>query len=252
MNIHSRLTLVLIAVILTLSACGGRNSVRDDVKDNQYTAEDVYDLAKESMERNNFNRAIQLFEVLEVRFPFSEFTRQGQLDLMYAYYRSRSPESAIEAANRFIREHPRHEKVDYAYYMRGLATFPDGLSSLESLFRVNPYARPQAKARESFDAFGALLQRFPESEWAEDARQRMVYLRNALARYELNVANYYMERGAYVAAANRAKRVLEEFQESDAVLDALQVQIDAYDKLGLGELAMDSKRVLEENRQRNP
>lgn len=252
LNIRIRSLLLLLMAILLLSACGGRNSLRDDVEGNRYTVEDVYNLAKKAMERNNFSRAIQLYEVLEVRFPFSEYTRQGQLDLMYAYYRSRNRESAIEAANRFIREHPRHEKVDYAYYIRGLANFPDGLNSLEKLFRVNAYSRPQHQAKDSFDAFSALLQKYPQSEWAEDAQQRMVFLRNAMAQYELNVAYYYMRRGAFVAATNRTRRIIEEFQESDAVMDALRVQVMAYNQLGLQELAADSQRVLDENLARTP
>ena len=244
----SRLSYTLILLLLLgLTACGSLNGGEEAEEGNRLTAEKLYDRAKQYMENNNFRRAIRLYEILEVRFPFSEFTRQGQLDLMYAHFRSNNSESAIETATRFIRENPRHPKADYAYYMRGLANFPAGLNSLERLFRVSPYARPQDKAAKSFDGFSTLLQRYPESEWAEDARQRMVYLRNAMAYYEIDVADYYLRRGAYVAAANRSKRVIDEFQETEAVLDALRIQIAAYKKLELLDLAADSQRVLDQN-----
>lgn len=238
--------LLLLAMTGLLFACGGKEGA-ELLEGERLTAKNVYDRAKKSMENNNFRRAIRIYEFLEVQFPFSEYTRQGQLDLMYAHFRTNNSESAIETATRFIRENPRHPRVDYAYYMRGLANFPKGLTGLERLFRVSPYARPQDKAAKSFDAFSTLLQRYPDSEWSEDARQRMVYLRNAMAYYEVDVADYYLRRGAYIAAANRAKRVIDEFQETEAVLDALRIQIVAYRNLKLDDLADDAQRIYDEN-----
>ncbi len=251
-GLQTRLGYVLaVLLLLTIGGCASQDSDDAAREGNRLTAEKLYDRSKQYMENNNFRRAIRLYEILEVRFPFSEFTRQGQLDLMYAHFRSNNSESAIETATRFIRENPRHPKVDYAYYMRGLANFPPGLNSIERLFRVSPYSRPQDKAAKSFDAFTTLLQRFPESEWAEDARQRMVYLRNAMAYYEIDVADYYLRRGAYIAAANRAKRVVDEFQETEAVLEALRIQIEAYKQLDLQDLAADAQRVLDQNAGKN-
>ncbi|MFK8030301.1 MAG: outer membrane protein assembly factor BamD [Gammaproteobacteria bacterium] len=238
---------LVMLMLASLIGCASQKGEGADGEPNVLTAEKLYDLAKGRMESKNFRRAIQIYEALEVRFPFSEFTRQGQLDLMYAHFRSNNTQSAVEAATRFIRENPRHPKADYAYYMRGLANFPVGLTALERVFRVSPYARPQDKAAKSFDAFSTLIQRYPDSEWAEDARQRMVYLRNAMAKYELEVAEYYLRRGANIAAANRAKRVIDEFQETDAVLEALRIQIAAYNNLELTDLASDAQRVLDQN-----
>ncbi len=238
-------SLIVVMLVISLAACAGRDDGLGDGK--KLTAENVYNRAKLRMESSNFRRAIRLYEILEVQFPFSEYTRQGQLDLMYAHFRSKNTESAVETASRFIRENPRHPKVDYAYYMRGLANFPKGLNSIERLFRVSPYSRPQDKAAKSFDAFSTLIQRYPDSEWAEDARQRMVYLRNAMAYYELDVADYYLRRGAHIAAANRAKRIIDEFQETEAVIDALRIQVAAYKNLDLQDLAADAQRVLDEN-----
>ncbi len=238
---------VVALLLLSVTACGSLGNDEDAEESKKLTAEKLYDRAKERMESNNFRRAIRLYEILEVQFPFSEFTRQGQLDLMYAHFRSNNSESAVETASRFIRENPRHAKVDYAYYMRGLANFPSGLNSLERLFRVSPYSRPQDKAAKSFEGFSTLIQRYPDSEWAEDARQRMIFLRNAMAYYELDVATYYLRRGANVAAANRAKRIIDEFQETEAVLEALRIQVAAYKNLDLQDLADDAQRVLDEN-----
>ncbi len=239
--------LLPLLLVLTLTACAGNQAAREQERNNRMSADALYDRAKKAMDNQNYRRAIDLYELLEVQFPFGEYTRQGQLDLMYAYYRSHQTESAVEAANRFIRENPRHEKVDYAYYVRGLAYFPESDDFLRRMFRVRPHLRPQDGAKKSFDAFASLVQKYPDSEWAEDATQRMIYLRNAMAGFELNVANYYIRRGAYVAAANRAKRIIEEYQETDAVLDALRVQIVAYNRLGFADLAKDSQRVLDQN-----
>ena len=156
--------------------------------------------------------------------------------------------AAVDAANKFIRENPRHPQVDYAYYIRGLAYFPDGLGPVERLFRVDASRRPQTEARRSFDNFADLLQRYPDSEWAGDARQRMIFLRNGIAAYEVNVAEYYMGRRAYIAAINRCKRVIEDYQGTPSVNDALEIMIEGYEELGLDQLAQDAARVLAENR----
>lgn len=234
-------------VFSVLAGCGGSEAAREK-RMRLGTPAGMLAEAQRQMDLGAYSVAVEIFNVLEVRHPFSEENREGQLGLMYAYKRDGQPEAALEAADKFIRENPRHPKVDYAYYMRGLAFYPEGLGLFERAFRVDPYGRPQSDARRSFDNFAVFLNRFEDSEWAPDARQRMVYLRNAMASFEVNVANYYMERQAYIAAANRAKRVVTEYQGSEAVNEALEIMIKAYRKLELDDLAADAERVLVENK----
>lgn len=238
-------TIIALVLVAFLNGCGGTAKTRETLAAG--SAQQIYEAAKRSMELSGYDRAIYLYELLEVRHPFSEYTKLGQLDLMYAYYKNRAPESAVDAASKFIRENPRHPQVDYAYYVRGLAYFPDSLNPIEKLFRVDPTLRPQGAARTSFDNFALFVEKFPESEWAADARQRMIYLRNSMASYELNVAQYYVTRKAWIAAANRAKIIVEQYQESPAVLDALRIMVRSYNELGLTDLAADAERVLQQN-----
>jgi len=242
------LCLLLAVALATVAGCGGRDAAKRELRAG--TAPALLAEAQRQMEIGAYSQAVEIYNALEIRHPFSEENREGQLGLMFAYYKDRQPESSLEAADKFIRENPRHPRVDYAYYMRGLAYHPRGLGPVERLFRVDRYGRPQDDARRAFDNFAVFLNRFPDSEWAPDARQRMVFLRNAVAEYEVNVAQYYMTRRAYIAAANRAKRVVEEFQGTTAVNDALEVMIASYEKLELNELARDAEKVLAENRQK--
>lgn len=237
----------LAGLLFSLAGCGNQEARRQ----RQMTAGSPAGLLAEAQRQvklGSFSQAIDIYNALEVRYPFSEENREGQLGLMYAYKQDRQPEAALEAADKFIRENPRHPKVDYAYYMRGLAFYPLGLSGFEKLFRVDATDRPQDDARRSFDNFAVFLNRFEDSEWAPDARQRMVFLRNAMAKSQINVAEYYMTRRAWIAAANRAKRVVTEYQGTDAVDQALGIMVEAYKKLGLDDLAADAQRVRDENR----
>ncbi|MFK8015200.1 MAG: outer membrane protein assembly factor BamD [Gammaproteobacteria bacterium] len=228
-----------------LAGCGGKDASREELR--RGTAVGLLGEAQRQMDLGAYSVAVDAYSALEIRHPFSEENREGQLGLMFAYYKDRQPESSLEAADKFIRENPRHPRVDYAYYMRGLAYYPGKLGPVERLFRVDPDGRPKADARRSFDNFAVFLGRFPDSEWAPDARQRMLFLREAMAGFEVNVAEYYMERRAYIAAANRAKRVVAEYQGTDSVNEALEIMIKAYRKLKLDDLAQDAERVLAEN-----
>ena len=196
------------------------------------------------MDASNFAGAIQSFSALEARYPFSPETRQAQLDLIYLYYRSQQPESAIDAAEEFERENPTHERIDYCLYMRGLVYFDQAPNIIERLFRVDLSLRPPKDTMRSFSTFQELVRRFPNSEYVPDARQRMVYLRNRLAEYENHVADYYIRRGAYVAAVNRAKYALEHYPEAPQLEKTLQILVVAYEQLGMGDLAADARRVL--------
>jgi outer membrane protein assembly factor BamD len=231
-------------VLLTLTAvvllgCGRRDNVVED-----QGPELLYQRGYDSMEASNYAGSIQYFSALEARYPFSPETRQAQLDLIYLYYRSQQPELAIDAAEQFERENPTHERLDYCLYMRGLVYFDQAPNIIEPLFRVDLSLRPPKDTMRSFSTFQELVRRFPESEYVPDARQRMVFLRNRLADYENHVADYYVRRGAYVAAVNRAKYALEHYPEAPQLEKTLQLLVVAYEQLGMADLAADARRVL--------
>jgi outer membrane protein assembly factor BamD len=225
-----------------LGCANHRNGVVQDAG-----PEALYDRGSEMMNASNYAGAIQNFLQLESRYPFSPETRQAQLDLIYAYYKSRQPEAAIDAAEQFERENPTHPRVDYALYMRGLVYFDQAPNVLERLFHVDMSARPPKDTMRAFSTFQELVRRFPDSEYVPDAQQRMVFLRNRLAAYENHVADYYMRRGAYVAAANRAKYALEHYPGAPELEQTLQLLIAAYRALDMNDLAADTERVYEEN-----
>ena len=210
-------------------------------------ADELYDKAKKDLDSGDYGTSIQSYQLLEARFPFSNVTRQAQLDLMYAYYENGDKENVLDQADQFIRENPTHPRVDYAYYMKGLANFDRDRNFLERWFRVDLTKRPPVDSRTSFQAFQNLVQRFPESQYSPDARQRMIFLRNRLAGYEIYVARYYMKRGAYVAALNRSKYAIENYDGAPSIKEALEISRDAYTKLGMKDLSDKSAAVLAQN-----
>lgn len=238
-------TFLILAIVLgaALSGCGrdGENIVQEG------GPEALYDRGVESMASGNFPTAIAYFQALEARYPFSNVTRQAQLDMVYAYYRNRQPESAIDAAEEFERENPTHPRVDYCLYMKGLAYFDEAPNIIEKWFRVDMTERPPRDTMQAFSIFQELLRRFPSSHYAPDTRERMIFLRNRLAAYENHVASYYIERGAFVAAINRAKYTLEHYPGAPAIQDSLELMITAYEELGMRDLAEDTRRVLLES-----
>jgi outer membrane protein assembly factor BamD len=240
----ARACAIAMAALLLLGGCAG-NDEKDDAFVRDVT--EAYEKAQQSMENGNYRKAIQIYEALQARFPFSEFSTQIQLELAYAYYKSGQKDQAIDAADTFVRENPTHPRVDYALYVKGLAYFHQDPGVLEKLFRKSTANRPPADAELSFSTFRRLVERYPASPYAEDSRQRMIYLRNRLAAYENSVAAYYIKRGAYVAAANRAKTALEEYQGADSGAESLQILIEAYDALGMSDLAADARKVLQQN-----
>jgi outer membrane protein assembly factor BamD len=236
----------MLVVILSAAAIAGCKS-RGDELDVKGSPERIHQDAKRDLANGNFPGAIQKLELIESRFPFSEPARQGQIDLIYAYYKNREAESAIDQADQFIRENPTHPRVDYAYYVKGLVYFESGANALERLFRADVTMRPPQEARKSFQSFQTLVQQYPKSPYAADARQRMVYLRNRLADYEVHVARYYMKRGAYVGALNRARGLVETYDGAPAVAEALDIAEQAYRKLGMKDLAAVVDEVRVEN-----
>lgn len=237
------LSLTTAAALLALTLAGCGNKPRDQIG----SADKLYELAKKASDSGNYRDATEYYEQLEARFPFTNAARQGQLDLMYAYYKNREPEAAIDQADQFIRENPAHPRVDYAYYIKGLVQFERNPNFLERWFHADLSQRPPIDARKSFQSFQTLLQRFPSSEYAEDARQRMIFLRNRLAAYEVYVAGHYLERGAFVGAINRAKYAVENYDGSPHIREALEIMAESYRRLGMKDLAADTEKVMSEN-----
>ena len=238
--------IVVLALAAAVTAgCSTWGQETDPTRD--WSAQRIYDTARDHMDRAEYGQAIEYYEKLEARYPFGLLAEQAQLDMVYAHYRSNEPASAIAAADHFIKLHPRHPNVDYAYYLKGLVQFVGGSSILDRFFTKDFSEHDPGSALQSFRAFEELIQRFPDSRYAEDSRQRMQYLKNILAMYEVHVARYYMKRGAWLAAANRARYVVENYQRTPAVLDALVVMKTAYRQMGLDDLSADAARVLELN-----
>jgi outer membrane protein assembly factor BamD len=238
LRIGKNMLLLGLAAAALMTGCSGSDVIEDQ------GPELLYERGYEAMNSSNYVGAIQYFNALEARYPFSPETRQAQLDLIYLYHRSLQPELAIDAAEEFERENPTHERIDYCLYMRGLVYFDQAPNVIEKLLRVDLSLRPPKDTLRSFSTFQELIRRFPESEYVPDARQRMVYLRNRLADYENHIAEYYIRRGAYVAAINRAKYALEHYPEAPELEKTLQILVAAYDQLGMTDLAADARRVL--------
>lgn len=240
----TRLPALVLAV--ALAGCGvfGKEI---DLTEN-WTAPRLYAEASSELDSGNYAKAIEYYEKLEARYPFGRYAMQSQLDVAYANYRADEPEAAIAAADRFIKLYPQNPYVDYAYYLKGIVNYNRSVGFLDRYVPTDASQRDPGSALDAFVDFSALVERFPDSRYAEDARQRMLYLRNNLAKHEINVARYYMRRGAYLAAANRANYVIERFQRTSAVESALEILVDAYTALDKADLAADAKRVLDLNR----
>lgn len=242
------LAVLSISLAALLSACASTDS--DDEKGlptGSRTEQAFYEAAQRQLRSSQWQMAIRNLRALEDNFPFGSYAEQAQLELIYAYYRNNEHDAAIAAADRFIRLHPQHRNVDYAYYMKGLASFTEGSGLFERFLPTDMTRRDPGSARESFAHFAQLMARYPDSRYAPDAQKRMIHLRNLLARYEIHVANYYFKRGAYLAAANRGRFVVENFQQTPAVPDALAVMVQAYHLLGMPQLEDDSLLVLRSN-----
>lgn len=236
---------VLALCMVLLATAGCRTHRGKDLT--KSSPEVLYKKAHKSLVSYDFQAAIKGYEALTARFPFTDQARQARLDLIYAYYRAGEGEAATDAAETFIRENPTHPRVDYAWYVKGLVDFERTPNALEHLFHVDLSQRPPSTARKSFSAFRTVVEQYPKSEYAHDAEQRMIYLRNRLADYEVHVARYYMKRGAYVAAAQRAKGCVENFDGAPAVKEALQIMVESYDRLNLKPLAEKARQVYEVN-----
>ena len=216
------------------------------------TEKDFYEKIQSSLNASNWNVAISNLQLLESQFPFGKYAEQGQLELIYAHYKSGDYESSIASSDRFVRLHPQHPNVDYAFYVKGLSQISQTTSFFDSFVPTDSSMRDIGEARTAFATLTELLSRFPKSPYAADARKRLVNLRNQLARAEIHVANYYFARSAYLAAANRGQYVVQNFQQSPAVPDGLAVMAQAYYLLEMQELADNSVEILAANYPEHP
>ncbi|MET0379095.1 MAG: outer membrane protein assembly factor BamD [Spongiibacteraceae bacterium] len=237
---------VMVMAAALLAGCSS-----NDTKENM-TEQQLYNEAEKYIKDEDFSQAVKNLQMIESRFPFGPYAEQAQLELIYAQYRAYQHEAAVASADRFIRLHPQHPNVDYAYYLKGLANYTQGAGILERFLPTDMTQRDPGKALQSFDDFRQLLLRFPDSPYAADARARMTFLRARLGRYEVNVANYYFRRKAYLAAANRGRYVVENYPQTEASGDALAVMVQAYQLLDLNDLANDSLVVLRNNYPQHP
>ena len=241
-------SLAALLAVLSLSffaGCGLLPEQEDETA--RWTANKLYAEAKTAMADGAFDKAIKYFEKLEARYPYGRFAQQAQLEVAYAHYKQQDKAQAIAACDRFIRLHPNHPNVDYAYYLKGLVNFNEDLGLLGYVSMQDLTERDPKAAQESFEAFKALVNRFPDSKYAHDATLRMAYLVNALASHEVHVARYYMKRGAYVAAVNRAQTSIKTYPDAPANEEALFIMIQAYDALNMTDLRDAAERVMKMN-----
>lgn len=232
-------------MLLLLGGCSYFGDKEDATA--SWSAERLYSEAKGQLDAGNYTTAVEYYEKLESRFPFGVYGQQALLDLAYAYYKTDEADLAISSAERFIKLYPQNDHVDYAYYLKGLANFNRGKGFIERFLPVDSSQRDPSSALVAFNDFSELLRLFPDSLYAEDAEKRMIYLRNLLADHEMEVARYYMRRGAFLAAANRARYVVEKYPRTPSIPDALALMAKAYKVMEMEKLSADALRVLERN-----
>ena len=230
-------------LLFTLVACSS-----DPAKEDNYTADELYKQAQESLQDHSYEKAIKQLEKLQSRFPYGRYAQQSQMEIAYAYFKHSETAPAVAAVDRFVKQYPNSPNLDYMLYLKGLVHFNEDINSmLGTWFKQDPSDRDPGSMRESFDTLKELVTRFPNSKYAEDARIRMQYLLNTLANSEIHAASYYLRRGAYVASVNRAKGVLINYPQTPQTRDALQIMVQAYDAMGMKDLSADTKKVLDLN-----
>ena len=239
--------LALLVLLAGLAGCSLFHRGKKGDPMDTLPVEQLYQQGVDAIDAGNYDFASRSFERLVARFPFGAYTEQSTINLAYAQYKDGKPDDAYSTINRFIKTYPTHRHVDYAYYLRGLINFSRSGGFLERYVGLDMTQRDQANLRQSFDDFGALVTRYPQSRYAPEGRQRMGHLRNMMAQADLNVALFYLKRGAYVASSNRAKSILETYPQTPQAGDALAIMVKSYHELGQDKLADDAKRVLELN-----
>lgn len=244
-TVFSRAASAALLVLATVLTTGCETTPQDEYAG--ISPDKLYADAKEDQTDGNYDTAIKKFEKVEARASGTLLAQQAQLDLAYTYYKTDDKPQALAKLDRFIRLHPTSPALDYAYYLQGLINFNDDLGFFGRLARQDLAERDQQASRDAYDAFKQLIDRFPNSKYTPDARLRMNYVVNSLAEGEVSVARYYLRRGAYVAAANRAQQAVKEYRQSPAVEEALAIMVKSYTKLGLTDLADDAQRVLKQS-----
>ena len=237
--------IIYLAMALSLAACGPAKEDIDPTAD--WSVEQFYNEARSELAKENYLTAIEYYETLESRFPFGKYATQAQIDVAYAYFKFNEPDSAITALDRFIKLHPRDPSVDYAYYLKGLVNFERGGTILDSLAERDMSSFDRNLILTAYNDFKLLLQRFPASRYAVDGRKRMIYLRDELAKADYRVASYYALHEAWVAVANRTRFILHNYQGSSVIRSTLDLQLQAYQQLGMEELERDTQRIIELN-----
>ncbi len=239
-----------VILVFALSACSVLDPLPNGdapgaIKAN--SAEELYADAKAFLNEGEYNSALKRYEALQARYPYGRYAQQAMLEMAYTYYRQDEPEPAIATTDRFIKQFPNNPNLDYAYYLKGLASFNGEISALGRLGNQDMSERDPSMPQRSFEAFKELVTRYPNSRYAPDARLRMQYLVNMLAKHDLNIARYYHRRHAYVAAVNRAQNILQTYPNSPATRDALAIMVQCYDAMGMPQLRDDTQRILTQN-----
>ena len=234
---------ILAIIAGSLVAC---SSIKED-RTVGWSADQLYQSAKEEMESGNYRTASDHYSKLLARYPYGQKAQQAALDLAYSYYKGDEADKARAEYEAFIRTYPRHQYVDYAYYMLGVVAYEKNITFYDKLNPTNLAQTDPEAMQAAFNAFAQVVERYPESEYAEDARYRMLFLRNLLGQHELEIADYYLRRGAYLAAANRAKNVLQRYEQTPSAPYALALMSRAYRELGQSQLEQDALRVLQLN-----
>ncbi|WP_353234131.1 outer membrane protein assembly factor BamD [Diaphorobacter ruginosibacter] len=240
----SRLTLPLFSALMAAVLLAGCSSTTED-KTAGWSPNKIYSEARDEANSGSYDKAVPLYEKLEGRAAGTPLAQQAQLEKAYAQYKNNDKAQAVATLDRFLKLHPASPAYDYALYLKGLVNFNEDLGMFSWLSRQDLSERDQKAAKDSFESFRELVTRFPESRYTPDARQRMMYIVNSLAQYEVHVARYYYERGAYVAAISRAQAAIADYKEVPAVEEALYILIRSYDALGMEQLRDDTRRVLD-------
>ncbi|MEW9798800.1 outer membrane protein assembly factor BamD [Alteromonas sp. CYL-A6] len=238
---------LLLGAAISLSGCSSSSDNEEKAALANMGAQQLYDSAKRSMESGNFGTAATTLSSLDSRYPFGPLSHQVQLDLIYSYYKSGKTDETLATIDRFVRLNPNHSDVDYAYYMRGLTNMESDSNLFQDLVNIDRADRDPASSRQAFDDFRRLIEQYPDSKYAADARKRMLHIKERLARYEIAIARFYMRREAFVAAANRGRYVIEHFPDSSQVQQALEIMVSSYDQLGLEELKNNAMKTLKLN-----
>ena len=237
----------LASLMLVLAGCSStpeKDELEEETKLEVMTAQQLFDRAKTSLRSGNYTRAIEMLEEIDTRYPFGSISEQAKMDLLYAYFKKADYEAGQALADRFLRQHPQHENADYVYYMKGVMHYESEVGLFKQTFQADLETRDTTNLEAAFDNFKALVEVYPESKYAPDARKRMIQIRNLLAENQLHIARYYMERDIDIGAANRAKYIVENFPQTPAVPYALDMLIKAYNILELPELAEQYRKVL--------